>query len=140
MAVSPTASIIYEEFKLYKEKSFPDEHAAPTQQIQKTEWRTHPIFGRDRLDTADAKLKAENIRHVHLRGPDSCWTEDDKELFQWFCSSDTFLIYSHFLYNNTHYYYVIDLLAFNAHIQCFEPRYKDYVLQEARTYKKSIIK
>lgn len=137
LKLNPLFLEIYKEFKFYKEDSAPDEHAAPSNHIQKTYCSIHPLFGRDRFDKVNKVANVEEIQHLHVREELSIWEDEEGHLCQWECTSDTHLIYSYFYHKDKHYYYLIEFYKKNAHLQ-----YVDdirYFIEEAKKYRLSII-
>lgn len=131
---------VFPEFKIYKEKSLPHEHSAPSIHVQKTYQSIHDLFGRDRLETVDKIARKEDVRHLHIYSIGLPWFIDDNELLaQWFCTSDTQLIYSYFFHKNTHYYYVIDFLDLKAHNRYANEVFKQECIVKAINYRKSIM-
>ena len=107
---------VFEQFKEYKELSNSDEHPRPKNHFQKKNESASPFFGRDRFDPAHKDSHSEELQHIHYWMEGCEWEfENDEPKAQWDCTSNTYLVYSYFKHNGTHYYYLIDFLIDTAH-------------------------
>jgi len=136
LASSPEFLEIYNEFQEYKKGSAPDEHAAPTRYVQEQYPCISEILGRDRFEKWAEKARLEEIQHIHVIQERSIWKDEQGQLVQWDCTSNSYLVYSYFFHDNKHHYYVLEFYKFAAHkkyehaVPCF--------INEAKTYRESI--
>lgn len=128
---------IYPEFQRYKEGSADDEHAAPTHNIQKKYVGISPLFGRDRFEKFNKLAHIEEIQHLHVRQENSIWENEEGHLFQWYCTSDASLVYSYFLHDQKHHYFVIEFYQHTAHKE-YEHAV-EYFIDQAKQYRLSVI-
>ena len=132
----PSFLVIYQEFQYYKENSAANEHAAPSRHIQQTTEGYSPLFGRDRFDKVNFLARQENIQHLHVRQEHSIWEDEQGALVQWDCTSNSYLIYSYFFYQDKHHYFVIEFYANDAHVE-YEHKVP-YFVEQAKAYRLKI--
>jgi hypothetical protein len=129
--------IIFDEFKLYKERGNANEHPAPTRRVQETLESTHEQFGRDRFDSKHVDAKEVDLRHVHVEQENSIWSDANGDLYQWYCTSDSYLVYSYFEHDVNKYYHVIEFFTDSGHALYGEN--VRFFVATAIAYKKSIL-
>jgi len=129
--------MIFEEFRVYKESSADDEHAAPTRHVQENYCCIVPLFGRDRFDKENRDARSEDIQHLHIREDHSIWEDEEGLLSQWYCTSDRYLVYSYFLHEGIHHYYIIELYNSSSHLQYVED-VRSFV-EDAKAYRLEVI-
>lgn len=109
-------NLILEDFEYYKRNSHKKEHPRPANHFQKKTDSVSYYFGRDRFDTRNYQARKEEIQHVHYREASSAWEyPDGTPKPQWYCTSNTYLVYSYFEHNKCKYYYLIDFIVNSAH-------------------------
>lgn len=107
---------LIEAFKEYKRNSEANEIAAPTRHTQENMEPVSPLFGRDRFFKNPEDARRQELYHLHVFQEKSIWFDGDSDMLaQWECKSDSYLIYSYFKLDNTHYFYIIAFLDVGAH-------------------------
>lgn len=133
-------SPFYREFVDYKQNS--DRHAAPTRREQEEYASISVLFGRDRPNVdeeAPFPQRQETLSHLHSRQDDSEWNDEDGDLLaQWECTSDSYLIYSYFVYDGKRHYYIVDFIDNKAHANWENEEAKLMWIEEAKSYRLSI--
>lgn len=105
-------NIIIREFIKYKEGGGKEDLPVATVKTQKKFKSVNPEFGRDRYDTAH---KSVDIQHLHLKDGNSKWNSGGGLLAQWYCTSDTHLVYSYFKHEQDYYFYLVEIYSMDAH-------------------------
>lgn len=129
---------IFDEFCYYKENSEYNEHPSPTRHTQETYECFSPLFGRDRFDKKYPEASNQNIQHLHVRQSKSVWDfPDGAAKAQWECTSDSYLVYSYFMHEGFHHYFVIEFYISGGHAQ-YEQDVQIFI-HEAEQYRLSKI-
>ena len=111
--ISPLAetsefSDIYDLFIEYKTRSdIESEMPAPTEDVQKYFECVVNIFGKDKLSQPRILCKIEELYHLHVFDDSKKWRTWKKKP-QFLRSSNTFIIYSFFMFENIYYFYILD--------------------------------
>lgn len=129
----------FAEFEAYKLSS--DTHSRPTTKEQQEYVSVSELFGRDRANVDEEHpyyQRQESLSHLHTKQEDSEWEDEDGDrLVQWECTSDSYLIYSYFVFKGVRYYYVVDFIDNGAHANWDNQEAKMMWVQEAKAYRES---
>ena len=116
LGISEELDLIANEVLRYKQASKNREHPAPSRKVQEIYKSASEMFGRDRFDKISKDAQKEEIQHLHVRQTDSTWEDDEGYGYaQWYCTSDSYLVYSYFKHHNNHYYYLLEFFGTEAH-------------------------
>lgn len=83
-----------------EESGLPISEFLPTLSVedQRTYPPDHEMFGKDKMFEGPSRAIREQLYHVHLFRPaqeKTRWHNENNELAQWYCVSDSALVYSH---------------------------------------------
>lgn len=134
--------LLYDEFQDYKLDSADDEYAAPKEKVQKKKPSINSLFGRDRIEQYNRKGIDQDIHHLHINDDtkEKEWVlKNGQRREQWYCTSNTYMVYAYFLHKKIHYYYILDFLVGNAHINYPNRLYQSTLINAAEAYKNEII-
>jgi hypothetical protein len=148
--ISPLAetsdfSGIYDLFIEYKTRSnIEEEMPAPTDDVQKDYECVVNIFGKDKLSQPRKLCKIEELYHLHVFDHSKKWRTWKKKP-QFLRASNTFIIYSFFVFENIYYFYILDWVKVDSNGDGGHEALEmgDNItrwLQTAETYRLSIVK